>query len=605
MKLARTIERESISSESETDRRVHYLVPGIKSFSKYMGFAISLIGVLVIFSWLLDIERSNNVFAGLTSMEANTAIAFIAAGLSLWLRGSTSPKIQTAARALGAVTGLIGLLTLGEYLSGRNFGIDQLIFKDLPATGVLHPGRMSFMSALNFTMLGIALLLINSDNGYRYNLAQSLTIVAGMITYIALSAYVFGVDSLYHAGVFAPTAFHTALSFMLLVVGISCAQPEDSWVGNLIADNLGGDLLRRLLPVAFVVPILLAWLRLQGQLAGYYETSLGTTFLVVAITLLLSIIIWFNAKGLSRADMDRRQAEDELRQSEERFRSIVNQTLGGIVETDLNGTFLTINERFLEITGYGREELLGGMQMRDITHPDDLPRTQELLRECLEYGTPFEIEKRYVRKDGSFVWVNNSVSAIKGRDSSTHSLVAVVIDITKRKLAEELEQSSTANLRAAAEANAKFRTFFDQGSYFAGVMSLDGTIVEANRLSLEAGGYARDEVIGRKFWDCGWWNPSPALMEMVRNGTHDAAEGKLFRQESTYFLADGSERFVDLIIAPVKDESGRLLFLAPTGTDITERKQAEEALQLARDQAEQTAKRMARLQRVTAALSEA
>jgi len=160
-------------------------------------------------------------------------------------------------------------------------------------------------------------------------------------------------------------------------------------------------------------------------------------------------------------------------------------------------------------------------------------------------------------------------------------------------------------LRAAAEANAKFRTFFDQGSYFAGVMALDGTIIEANRLSLEAGGYARDEVIGRKFWDCGWWNPSPALMEMVRNGTREAAEGKLFRQESTYFLADGSERFVDLIIAPVKDEMGHLLFLAPTGTDITERKQAEDALQFARDQAEQTADRIARLQRVTAALSEA
>ena len=123
-------------------------------------------------------------------------------------------------------------------------------------------------------------------------------------------------------------------------------------------------------------------------------------------------------------------------------------------------------------------------------------------------------------------------------------------------------------------------------------MALDGTIIEANRLSLEAGGYTRDEVIGKKFWDCGWWNPSPALMEMVRNGTRYAAEGNLFRQESTYFLADGSERFVDLIIAPVKDDQGQLLFLAPTGTDITERKQAEEALQLAHDQAEQTADRI-------------
>ncbi|MDQ3004991.1 MAG: GAF domain-containing protein, partial [Chloroflexota bacterium] len=67
-----------------------------------------------------------------------------------------------------------------------------------------------------------------------------------------------------------------------------------------------------LLPVAFVVPILFSWLILTGQRAGYYETALGMTLLALAITLLLSIIIWFNAKGLTRVDMDRRRAEEAL-----------------------------------------------------------------------------------------------------------------------------------------------------------------------------------------------------------------------------------------------------------------------------------------------------
>ena len=599
MKLARKTDIVSNSIKAKANTYVHPLVRGIESFSKYIGFAVSLIGLLVISSWLFGIQRANNVFAELYAMKANTAIAFITAGLSLWLRGNTSAKVQTTARLLGGITALIGLLTLGEYLSGRNFGIDELIFKDLATSGMIYPGRMSFMSALIFTMLGMALLLIDSNNERSYNLAQSLTLVAGMIAYIALVVHLFDVHSLFRVSVFAPGAFHTVLSFILLFVGVICAQPENGWMGNLIANTLGGDLLRRLLPVAFVVPILFGWLRLQGQLAGYYDTALGTTLLVVAITLLLSVIIWFNAKGLTRVDMDQRRAEEELRQSEERFRSIVNQTAAGIVETDLTGKFLTVNERFLEITGYTREELMGGMQMRDITHPDDLPRSLELLQECLKYGTPFEIEKRYIRRDGSFVWINNSVSAIKGADGQPHSFVAIVIDITKRILAEEWEQSSAANLLAAAEANAKFRTFFDQGSYFAGVMALDGTIIEANRLSLEAGGYTRDEVIGKKFWDCGWWNPSPDLMEMVRNGTQYAAEGKLFRQESKYFLADGSERFVDLIIAPVKDDMGRLLFLAPTGTDITERKHTEQALTEFAQQQESLYKLTDQLQRTT------
>ena len=60
----------------------------------------------------------------------------------------------------------------------------------------------------------------------------------------------------------------------------------------------------------------------------------------------------------------------------------------------------------------------------------------------------------------------------------------------------------------AAAANAKFRAFFEQGMNFAGVLALDGTVVEANRLCLDACGFTRDEVIGKPFWECGWWNRS-------------------------------------------------------------------------------------------------
>jgi signal transduction histidine kinase len=85
---------------------------------------------------------------------------------------------------------------------------------------------------------------------------------------------------------------------------------------------------------------------------------------------------------------------------------------------------------------------------------------------------------------------------------------------------------------------------------------------------------------------------------MVREGTHGAAAGVLFRRETPYFLADGSQRMVDLAIAPIKDEAGRVLILAPTGTDITERKQQEEELRRWKDELE------VRVQERTQALSE-
>jgi PAS domain S-box-containing protein len=143
---------------------------------------------------------------------------------------------------------------------------------------------------------------------------------------------------------------------------------------------------------------------------------------------------------------------------------------------------------------------------------------------------------------------------------------------------EKLYRRAAVEAATAAEANAKFRTLFEQATQFAGILAPDGTVIEVNRLCLDACGFTREETLGRKFWECGWWSPSPELVETVRAACARAAAGAMFHAESRYFVADGSERFVDLIIAPVTDETGRVLFLNPTGTDVTEQKRSESEL---------------------------
>ena len=134
---------------------------------------------------------------------------------------------------------------------------------------------------------------------------------------------------------------------------------------------------------------------------------------------------------------ERARAEEALRESEEHLSALIHQTLSGIAETDTDGTFLLVNDRYCAITGYAREELIGHRRVQELTHPDDRPRNLELLARCATEGVPFEIEKRYIRKDGSLVWVNNSVSAIRRSDGSIQSLLAVSLDITARKQAEQ------------------------------------------------------------------------------------------------------------------------------------------------------------------------
>ncbi len=129
-------------------------------------------------------------------------------------------------------------------------------------------------------------------------------------------------------------------------------------------------------------------------------------------------------------------ARQKLQESEEHFRAIFNQSTVGNAETDLTGRFILVNERYCEMIGYSREELLQkGMQ--EITHPDDLPYNAELFERMTKDGTPFVIEKRYICKDGSIVWVRNSVSPLRDAMGNIRYALAVIFDITDIKATEQ------------------------------------------------------------------------------------------------------------------------------------------------------------------------
>ncbi len=157
----------------------------------------------------------------------------------------------------------------------------------------------------------------------------------------------------------------------------------------------------------------------------------------------------------------------------------------------------------------------------------------------------------------------------------------------KRRI-EELKARQREQLLEAqsTEMAAKLRVFFDQSLSFAGIMELDGIVTEANRTSLETCGYGREEVIGKYFWQTPWWRGSVDVQNAIRDAVIVAAGGGVVRMELDYWMADGSQRVVDFALAPVRNDAGEIIFLAPTAQDITERKQAEMALEHARQLAE-------------------
>jgi PAS domain S-box-containing protein len=180
-------------------------------------------------------------------------------------------------------------------------------------------------------------------------------------------------------------------------------------------------------------------------------------------------------------------------------------------------------------------------------------------------------------ESGSIAGVMCVCSETTGKVRSEQERDRALGELARR---EESAHSMAQEALALAQANAKFQTFFEQGMHFAGLAALDGTLLEVNRIAAEGCGFDRAEMIGRPFCEGGWWRPSAALSGQIRDAVEGARQGRTFRAELPYFVADGSRRFADLVIAPVSDEQGRLLFIASTGIDITERRQVEERLRL-------------------------
>jgi len=125
------------------------------------------------------------------------------------------------------------------------------------------------------------------------------------------------------------------------------------------------------------------------------------------------------------------------RESEDQFRFTFEEAALGMAHVGLDGRWLQINRKLCEILGYTREELLS-MTFQDITYPEDLDADMEHVRQLLEgQAHRYSMEKRYIRKDGSLVWANLSVSLLRDADGAPLYFISVVEDISARKQMEE------------------------------------------------------------------------------------------------------------------------------------------------------------------------
>lgn len=266
---------------------------------------------------------------------------------------------------------------------------------------------------------------------------------------------------------------------------------------------------------------------------------------------------------------ERLRAEERLREIAARLRAIFDQSTAGIAQLDVNGRYVLVNQWLCDLLGYRREELLQ-LRMQDVTHPEDLPHNLEVLERSKRDGGTFVLEKRYVRKDGSHVWVNISMTTVRDADGIPQSVLGIVTDLTERKRSEE---------RLARDAMLLSKV---QDSVI--VTDAQGIVTFWNEGATRLLGWTAEEMIGRPMVD----RLPEESREQTRLWIARIAAGEAeFEGEWLDQKKDGTPVWIEASTRRICDATGNVLGIMGVSRDISERKRTEEAL--ARSAAERAA----------------
>ena len=276
---------------------------------------VILVAVLVLVGWWLDVAALRSVGPGLVAMNPATALAFMLAGVSLWLQ--RHEKVPLAGRRfalwLAALVVVAGLLRLVGYALRLDLGVDSWLFRSrLEALAPGPPNRMAPNTAAAFVLLGSALFLLDARSLRGQRWARGLALAVLLVSLLALSGYAYGTRSLYGVGPFIPMALNTALCFGFLAVGLLCARPGRGVMALLSGSAPGSVLARLLLPPALALPVALGWLKLGGERLGWFDAAGGLAVMVALMVVALAALIWWSAGSLNRADAERRRAERDV-----------------------------------------------------------------------------------------------------------------------------------------------------------------------------------------------------------------------------------------------------------------------------------------------------
>jgi PAS domain S-box-containing protein len=529
------------------------------------------VGAIALAGWVLDIRLLTSLSPDWPTMKANTASCFVLVGVSLWLpvdqpadeRADIARHLQ---RVCALAASLIALITLLEYALGRNLGIDELLVSDAWTGPSADPGRMSPATAVNFALIGFALLLLGDNQRRSWRLAELLTGIAALTAFASAIAYMYGSADVVRVSRYTDSlGLTTATTFLVVAAGVFAASPNRWFVGPLIDDRPGSKWARWTLPLLVLGPLAVAWVQLHGERAGLFGTGFGVSLMTSGAILTLSALAWWSARSLNRNDAERARVQEKVT----RFFALSPDML---CVAGFDGFFKQLNPAWETALGYSRDDLLAEPYL-DFIHPDDREATIGVAATLSEDSLPISsFRNRYRCRDGSYKWLEWNSTPAPGEQQ----IYAVARDMTAQEAAKAALSESEARQRAVIDNMAE------------GVILVDpqGSIESFNTAAEVIFGYRASEVIGQ---DVSMLMPEPfagGRGQRLRDYLKDDAREVISIRRETEGRRKSGERFpLELAVSEIARGDQRAF--VGIARDVSERRRAENEIRTLNESLEQ------------------
>lgn len=398
------------------------------------------VGVLSIIGLNLGVTRLTSILPGEPVIKMNAAVCFVLLGFALWcLRKEERSLLVTRFGQIAAgVAATVGLLSLAEHVSGRDLGINQLLFRETPADAAYSalPGLIAPITAFAFLLLGLALLRLDRPVSWKSKRVWPAPYLAGVtavVAIIGLLDFLLGAHSSH-----THIALQSALSLLMLSLGVLCARVDRGLATLLASSTEGGALIRRLLPGAIIIPSIIGALSWNRVTNGAYSGWGAITLVIVTmITLLSGFAIW-NAYVVDRGALERERSGAILRRRQLELREAQRLAQSGSWWWNPQTDRVVWSEGMSHLTG--RDPKLPPPSWQEhlaFYSPQSSTQLSTAVESALRTGLPFELDLELIRADRVSRQVTERGEVEHNREGRAVLVRGTVQDITERKRAEE------------------------------------------------------------------------------------------------------------------------------------------------------------------------